>query len=113
VPGGTIEVGETPEQAIMREVQEETGLVNFEIIEKIDEYQFYTEYSKKFIHRHVFHVEVTGNVPDTWTHRVVSNGKDRDLNFHFYWMDINDVGDQLVNRLGDSMTLLIEKLKNN
>lgn len=41
LPKGVIEKGETSEQAAVREVQEETGLKNLKIIEKLGEIKYY------------------------------------------------------------------------
>lgn len=55
LPGGCIENNETPEQAVMREVNEETGyLVN--VIKKVGEYT----YSKKNKLNHTYICEING-----------------------------------------------------
>src|SRR3989344_5984488 len=41
LPKGFIEKGETSEQAAVREVQEETGLKNLKILEKLGEIKYY------------------------------------------------------------------------
>ena len=41
MPQGGIEEGETPEFAILREIKEETGIENVEIISEIEEWLYY------------------------------------------------------------------------
>ncbi len=41
LPKGVIEKGETSEQAAVREVQEETGLKNLKVVEKLGEIKYY------------------------------------------------------------------------
>lgn len=69
VPGGTIEPGEAPETAVVREATEETGLPGLRIVRKLGEHvRTMTEAGKGEIHhRHVFHLVCDGEVPATWT----------------------------------------------
>ncbi|MDD3159712.1 MAG: NUDIX domain-containing protein [Candidatus ainarchaeum sp.] len=46
-PKGGIEQGETQEEAVKRELYEETSIKNFEIITKLDEFNFYDGAKKK------------------------------------------------------------------
>jgi len=43
IPAGTVETGETCDEAVIREIQEETGLRNIEIVQKVGEDQTFTE----------------------------------------------------------------------
>ncbi|PKN86832.1 MAG: hypothetical protein CVU46_06455 [Chloroflexi bacterium HGW-Chloroflexi-8] len=43
IPAGTVEAGESSDAAVLREIQEETGLRNIEIVQKIGEDQTFTE----------------------------------------------------------------------
>ena len=56
VPAGTVEKGESLEQAVLREVFEETGLRLVDSVKKIDEYIYFREMQGVFNNRHVFHL---------------------------------------------------------
>jgi len=53
-PKGNIEKDETPEQAAIREIAEEVGLKKIELIEKIDQGQYYYRRDKKLIFKTVY-----------------------------------------------------------
>lgn len=58
VPGGGMEEGETPEECVIREVGEETGLIVRPLRQFLTLYEYYEEY--RYI-SHYFICEVTGS----------------------------------------------------
>lgn len=79
VPAGTVEPDEDVEAALVREVAEESGLTNLRIIRKLAEAVF-PECGNL---RHVFHVEVLGQVSDRWIHTVRGSGEDSGMEFEY------------------------------
>lgn len=67
VPAGTIDEGETPEAAVVREVLEETGL-HTRVVQDLGSEDFDVWPSKAEIHeRYFFHLApVDGHVPERW-----------------------------------------------
>ncbi len=61
-PKGGIKEGESPEQAIVREIQEETGLSKFSVIGKLDKQREFENDGKKHIFD-VFVVQASMNIP--------------------------------------------------
>jgi predicted acetyltransferase/8-oxo-dGTP pyrophosphatase MutT (NUDIX family) len=110
VPSGTVDLGEDPHQTLVREIEEESGLEGLKVVGKIDQYQFYGEHAKKFLRRHVFHVEANGSEAEKWTHMVLGDGNDKGLHFHYFWIDIKDAKGRLSGRFDDSIDLLIRNL---
>ncbi len=112
VPSGTLEVGENPREAALREVREESGLdlehLRFE--GALDEYQFFSAVHRKYLHRHVYHFTADDDIANGWVHKVSGDGGDRGLNFHFRWIDLNSAKGQLSGRFGDSIDLLVQRL---
>ena len=86
VPAGTVEAGEPLEDALWREVEEESGLVRAQLrlIAKLAEY----ENNGGAIRRHVFHLAVDAPVPDVWTKVVTGAGSDKGLVFDYHWIDL-------------------------
>ncbi len=67
VPKGLIEAGESPEQAALREVKEETG-IEAKILEKLGENKYFYRREGKTIAKtvHVFLMEGTGEIKVQW-----------------------------------------------
>lgn len=66
VPAGTVEPGEEPESAAMREAYEETGLTGLRMVRKLGESEYDLSPSRPELHhRHVFHLEVD-QAPERW-----------------------------------------------
>lgn len=111
VPCGTVDDNEDPKDTIIRELFEEAGIQG-QPTAKLDEYQFYGEHAKKFLRRHVFHFEMCEHsLPQKWTHQVSGEGHDKNLNFHYSWIDIEFAKGKLSGRFDDSIDLLLEKLR--
>lgn len=85
VPRGTVESGEDPADAVLREVKEETGLADFDRVEKLgrDEWR-HLEKPKVYV-RHFYHLPIT-EAPDRWAHEVFGGGEDHGLVYECYWV---------------------------
>ncbi len=85
VPGGTCEEGESPYEAMKREVFEETGLTDFFGIKKLGEAVLPGGDDEERFLAHFF--VCRSNEPrDSWEHTVTGDGEDRDLIFHHRWL---------------------------
>ncbi len=78
---GTVEEGESPESAALRELQEESGIHDAQISRKLGEIHF-SAYSQNW---HLFLIEPAGALPDSW-HFFTED--DSGLRFEFFWQDI-------------------------
>lgn len=106
IPGGSIKGNETHQEALLRECAEESGLSQLKIINKFDEYIIYRPIHKLFNHRHCYLLESEIELPDSWSHKVLGNGKDKNMDFHFYWLPINEA----IAKLSGSMDYSLNKL---
>jgi 8-oxo-dGTP pyrophosphatase MutT (NUDIX family) len=93
VPSGTIQAGELPEDAVLREAFEETGLEGL----RIEKYLGVGEYDLRpyadAIHaRHYFRLSVDGDeLPERWTAFERGNGDGEPIRFELYWIPISQV----------------------
>lgn len=90
VPAGTIREDEHPEQAVMREAIEETGLTDFVLVQFLGEQQrdmrdFGLD---ELHHRYFYHLRYIGEPPVTWQHREnePSDGTGTPIVFEFFWV---------------------------
>ncbi|EEL88233.1 NUDIX domain-containing protein [Bacillus cereus] len=107
VPGGTVDEGETLEAAILREVQEESGLRHFCIERFLSDYIIFVKEKKEYQKRHFFHISLLTDVKDTWEHIVRAGEEDKGLVFCYEWVDINKCP-ELAGKQGEFLHLLEE-----
>ena len=98
IPSGSVEFGEDLEEAVIREVYEESGLRNLRVnkyfgIHDIDQ----RKYGQERIHRiHFFHLICEEDTPASWSHEE-KNPSERDsttperIIFDFQWLKLSDV----------------------
>ena len=93
VPAGTIEPGEEPEAAVLREAFEETGLSGLKLVAPLGEQlRDVTPFGKDELHhRYFFHLRCEGTPPRTWRHweEFPSDGSER-VAFDFFWAQLPD-----------------------
>jgi 8-oxo-dGTP pyrophosphatase MutT (NUDIX family) len=89
VPAGTIEDAERPDDAVMREALEETGLGGLTLVRFLGEQvRDMTDCGRDEIHhRYFFHLHCAGRPPATWRHRerYPSDGGTVHPLFEFSW----------------------------
>ncbi|WP_279620723.1 NUDIX domain-containing protein [Priestia megaterium] len=98
VPAGTVEEGETIEEALYREIKEESGLMEFLSVTKLKTYVYHHEGKSQYHERHVFHLEIKGKTAERWEYKVNSKGEDAGLIFSYYWAPIQAIPKLAVNQ---------------
>ena len=87
LPGGGVEEDETIEQAIHRELFEETGKDIWQLKRKLGVQSYFKPYINAQVVRHDFLFWSPINVPDSWVNRIKSSGGDAGSIFFFHWAD--------------------------
>ena len=93
VPAGTIQLGESPEAAVLREAHEETGLNEFGPPVHLGTTDFaHRAEPATTARRHFFHLPLVGEAPDRWRHteRSPSEGASEEFLFELYWIDLHN-----------------------
>ncbi|WP_430788041.1 NUDIX hydrolase [Virgibacillus flavescens] len=83
IPKGTIELGEEPFHAVIREVQEETGLVDFQVEELIKQDKW--EFKGKVYERFFYKINIEED-RETWDHAPTGGGSEDGLIFSYFWI---------------------------
>ena len=85
IPGGGIDQGETPRDAVIREIEEESGLQGLRfkhfVGSNVEEFEGTT------FQRYYFIFEAPGTLPETWRHKVTGTGKDSGITYEYHWLD--------------------------
>ena len=98
LPGGNIDPGESPAEAMYREVREEAGLEDLHLVRKLGVHRYYKPFIQDDVERHDFLLRAPTSTPDTWIYTVSGAGGDAGARFHYQWL----VAD-LLHRLDDEL----------
>ena len=112
IPAGTIEDGEEPEQAALRELREESGLTDVRMVGLVGRYLYSPSPNSDEAHdRHVYHLELAAPADESWLHYEMhpSDGVPP-IAFEFFWMSLSDPALQLAGGQGDLLPSLIAGL---
>lgn len=85
VPKGTVESGETPREAVVRELREETGVNEIDGLHKITSDHWPHRSKPKEYHRHFFHLS-TDHERDRWHHVVTGDDDDSGDVYRCFWI---------------------------
>ena len=88
VPAVTVEIGESIETALYREIFGESGLIELELLRKLKSYIYFNEYKKEYQERNVYLLQASDPTQDSWEHTVTGEGEDHDMVFsaHESWL---------------------------
>jgi 8-oxo-dGTP pyrophosphatase MutT (NUDIX family) len=106
VPAGSIEAGETPEQAALREAWEESGIRELRVKHSVGSFHWRHAERGENHERHVFHLVTSQSLPERWVHTVSAGLEDKGLCFEFYWLDKTEAVRVLSGNQGDYLQYL-------
>ena len=113
VPGGTVEEGEAPEEAVLREAFEETGLSGLVLESFLGEQERdMADFGIEEIHhRYFYHLRCQEQPPMSWRHeeRFPSDNSGTHV-FELFWVTLSDGVPQLIADFDLMLPRLIELL---
>lgn len=108
VPTGTVEEGEPPGDAVLREAQEETGLVELEVRLYLGSRDYdMSRFDAQGVQRwHFYQLEFRGDAPERWRHYELkpSDGSPGPIEFELYWVSFPDGVPKLAELYGDFLS---------
>jgi ADP-ribose pyrophosphatase YjhB (NUDIX family) len=108
VPAGTVEEGEPPAKAVLREAREESGLDELEMraFLGVQDYDLAAYGRAETQRRYFFHLELHGEAPATWRHYETdpSDGSPGPIEFEFYWVRLPDEVPELSGGQGELLS---------
>lgn len=113
VPGGSIEPGEAPDAAALREAEEETGLRDLALVGLLGEVErdMSDRGRDEIQHRWFYHLLCETETPAVWRHaeRTPSEG-DGSIWFELTWAPLRRERPTLIAGMGDLLPQLLERM---
>lgn len=100
VPAGTVKLGEPIENALKREVLEESGISLSSIGRFVGSYEWHRNDLNELHKRHVFFISLEG-LKDSWQHIVTGSDDDNSLVFDYFWISLEEASSLLAANQGD------------
>jgi 8-oxo-dGTP pyrophosphatase MutT (NUDIX family) len=112
VPAGTVQPNEPPDEAVLREVYEETGLSDFnEVYFLGEQMRDMRDFRRDEIHhRYFYHLPYSGNPPTTWRHNETSGSTTKPIVFEFFWANLPNKVPELIADHGKFLSALLQRL---
>ncbi|WP_157087764.1 NUDIX hydrolase [Oceanobacillus damuensis] len=88
IPKGTVNDQEDTYNAVIREIEEETGLKNFVVENLIVEDNWKNDDGA--IHNRFFYRINVSDAPDEWDYQPTGGGDEEELTFHYFWISSKD-----------------------
>jgi 8-oxo-dGTP diphosphatase len=114
VPAGTVEHGENPDTAVMREAYEETGLTGLRLVQFLGEQMLDRSDVglDEVHHRRFYHLQCGDDPPERWRHeeRDPSDGTPGPIIFELFWARMPDAIPPLIADHGTLLPRLLETL---
>ncbi|MFE0506734.1 NUDIX hydrolase [Peribacillus butanolivorans] len=106
IPKGTVEAEEDPYYAVIREIREETGLMNFNVEQLIIQDRWKCDDGA--IHERYFYKITIHETRDGWTYNPTGGGAESGLTFRFFWVSM--LGEvELVRGHGDYLHEILDQ----
>lgn len=109
VPAGTLRDGELPEEAVLREAFEETGLVDLAIVQFLGRSEFdCSPHGRDELHdRFFFQLAYDGPMRESWTHAERHDNLKPPTWFNFRWMPVADACGRLAGNQGELLDSIV------
>ena len=113
VPAGTIQEGENPADAALREAREETGLASLRLVRFLaqDTRDMRDCGTDELQYRWFYHIACDENPAEHWSHGEFDGNGRLVHPFEFFWAQLPNGVPTLVANYGDMLPQLIESLK--
>lgn len=97
IPKGTVEAGENVEAAVLRELEEESGIDTAKIVDKVCELDWYiapgTTTFKQGEHQrwHLYLVDPGKILPASWAYIATGSEAEEGLTFSYFWQSLTRI----------------------